>query len=360
MPITEAAHLSVESYSSDTPDHRNPACSRDFGSAIDSMPTPSTSMSFLGPIGSRHEVTTQMITRREAVRLMGSVSIGAWHAATQVGLNFVLSPRAVATKLETAPRLAFGAPKSAERLALIEAFLKRSEGLQNKFEAREHKSDWVMPYRLFHPETIRKAPLVLYLHGSGGLGDDNLKQLSLGNRFGTRVWLLPENQKRFPCYVLVPQTDRGWIRYDFSQQPAKELPGFGDGARLALEIVEGLRGEFHIDERRMYIAGNPMGGAGVWNVLANRPNFFAAAVICCGGESPDDGTGSAATPLWVFHGDRDEVVPVSSSRDRIAARRRVGGHPIYTEYAGVDHDGANRLAFTEPELPKWVFSQRRR
>ena len=65
--------------------------------------TPSTSMSFLGPIGSRHEVTTQMITRREAVRLMGSISIGAWHAATQVGLNFVLSPRAVATKLETAP-----------------------------------------------------------------------------------------------------------------------------------------------------------------------------------------------------------------------------------------------------------------
>jgi hypothetical protein len=43
----------------------------------------------------------------------------------------------------------------------------------------------------------------------------------------------------------------GWIRYDFSQQPAKELPGFGDGARLALEIVDGLRREFHIDERRI-------------------------------------------------------------------------------------------------------------
>jgi predicted peptidase len=245
-------------------------------------------------------------------------------------------------------------------LALIDAFLKRSEGLQNKFEACEHKSEWVMPYRLFHPETNRKAPLVLYLHGSGGLGEDNLKQLSFGNRFGTRVWLLPENQKPFPCYVLAPQTDRGWIQYDFSQQPAKELPGFGDGARLALEIVDGLRREFPIDERRIYIAGNSMGGAGVWNVLANRPNFFAAAVICCGGESPDDGTGSVATPLWDFHADADEVVPVSSSRDRIAARRRAGGRPIYTEYAGVDHDGANRLAFTEPELPRWVFSQRRR
>lgn len=300
-----------------------------------------------------------MITRRKAVRLLGSASVAAWYTATQAGLSFVLSPKAVAIKRDFSPRLAPGEPKSPERLALIDDFLKRSEGLQDKFEAREHKSDWVMPYRLFRPETTRKVPLVLYLHGSGGLGDDNLKQLSFGNRFGTRVWLLPENQKRFPCYVLAPQTDRGWIRYDFSQQPAKELPGFGDGARLALEIVDKLRHEFHIDERRIYVAGNSMGGAGVWNVLANRPDFFAAAVVCCGGESPDDGTGSVATPLWVFHGSADEVVPVSSSRDRIAARRRAGGHPVYTEYAGVDHDGATRLAFTEPELPQWVFSHRR-
>src|SRR3984957_6197974 len=175
-----------------------------------------------------HEVITQMITRREAVRLLGSASAGAWYAATQTGLNFALSPTAVATKLDATPRLAPGAPKSAERLALIDAFLKRSEGLQNKFEAREHKSDWEMPYRLFHPETTRKVPLVLYLHGSGGLGDDNLKQLSLGNRFGTRVWLLPENQKAFPCYVAVPQTDRGWVRYDpdrLAQGEAKMIPG---------------------------------------------------------------------------------------------------------------------------------------
>ena len=178
-----------------------------------------------------------------------------------------------------------------------------------------------MPYRLFHPETIRKAPLVLYLHGSGGLGDDNLKQLSLGNRFGTRVWLLPENQKRFPCYVLAPQTDRGWIRYDFSQQPAKELPGFGDGARLALEIVDGLRREFHIDERRIYIAGNSMGGAGAWNVLANRPNFFAAAVICCGGESPDDGTGSLLRLCGIFTEMPTKLFPCLH---RVTASRRDG------------------------------------
>ena len=68
-----------------------------------------------------------------------------------------------------------------------------------------------MPYRLFRPRETGKAPLILYLHGSGGLGDDNEKQLGLGNVFGTRVWALPENQKRFSCYIVVPQTDRGWV-----------------------------------------------------------------------------------------------------------------------------------------------------
>jgi predicted peptidase len=300
-----------------------------------------------------------MINRREAVRLLGSTAAGAWLAAAEFGFNISVAPNAHASTHDSTPPLAPGAPTSPERLTLIKAFRERSEGLQDKFEPRTHKSDWEMPFRLFRPQATGRLPLMLYLHGSGGLGDDNLKQLQFSNIFGTRLWLLPEHQKRFPCYVLAPQTDRGWIRYDFSQSPAKELPGFGDGNRLALEIVDKLCREFAIDERHIYVAGNSMGGAGAWNMLANRPNYFAAAVICCGGESPDDGTGSVTTPLWDFHGDSDEVVPVATSRDRIAARRRAGGHPIYTEYPGVDHDGATRLAFTEPALPKWVFSQRR-
>jgi predicted peptidase len=162
--------------------------------------------------------------------------------------------------------------------------------------------------------------------------------------------------------VVAPQTDRGWAKYDVSQQgsgPATVLPGLGDGSRLALDVIDGLRREFSIDERRIYVAGNSMGGAGVWNVLAGRPRFFAAAAICCGSKSTEDGTESIDTPLWNFHGDADQNVPVSLSRDRMAARRKAGGHPIYTEYPGVDHDGATGLAFTEPELVKWVFAQRR-
>ena len=218
-----------------------------------------------------------------------------------------------------------------------------------------------MPYRLFRPSAKGKLPLILYLSGSGGLGDDNLKQIGLGNIFGTRVWLLPENQRRFPSFVVAPQTDRGWAKYDFSPQDSgspKVIAGIGDGSRLALDIVDSLRREFPIDERRIYVAGQSMGGAGVWNVLAARPRFFAAAVPCCGSNSMENGTEAIDTPLWAFHGDADKSVPVSLTRDRIAARRKAGGRPFYTEYAGVDHN-CWEWAFTEPELVKWLFAQNR-
>ena len=294
-------------------------------------------------------------TRRQALQIL-SASFAATFAAPAFPHSLLTD-----TVSEAQPPLAHGAPNSQERMELISTFRRRSEGLQDKFEARTHKSDWTMPYRLFRPAAKGKLPLVLYLSGSGGLGDDNLKQIGLGNIFGTRVWLLSENQKQFPCFVVAPQTDRGWAKYDFTQQDSrgpKPVAGLGDGSRLALEIIDSLRHEFSIDERRIYVAGQSMGGAGVWNVIAGRPNFFAAGIVCCGSSSTEDGTEAISTPLWIFHGDADKSVPVSLSRDRVAARRKAGGHPLYTEYAGVDHN-CWEWAFTEPELVQWIAAQKR-
>ena len=299
--------------------------------------------------------STNSTTRREAAKILGSASLAVW-IATHPLLTLA------ATSGDGAPSLAPGSPASAERLALIEDFKKKSDGLEKKYEARTYKSDWAMPYRLFRPEAKGKLPLVIYLHGSGGQGDDNERQLGLGNIFGTRVWLLPENQRAHPCYVLVPQSNRGWVRYDPEKLKKDEyeiVVGPGQGASLALQVIDAVRREFPIDDRRIYVTGQSMGGAGTWNIIASRPAFFAAAVPCCGATSKDDGTGSPETPLWNFHGDSDQVVPVSLSRNRIAARKKAGGNPLSTEYAGVEHN-VWEWAYTEPALVSWMFSQQRK
>jgi predicted peptidase len=65
-----------------------------------------------------------------------------------------------------------------------------------------------MPYRLFVPSNYdakKKYPIVLWLHGGGGRGNDNLKQISGGNLSGTRFWTSAEAQKKYPSFVLAPQ-----------------------------------------------------------------------------------------------------------------------------------------------------------
>jgi predicted peptidase len=287
-----------------------------------------------------------MMTRREALAVLGSMAVGT------LGLPPIQG--------DATPPLAPGAPDSPERMALIEAFRTRSDGIADKFEARTHKSDWTMPYRLFRPNASGRLPLVVYLHGSGGLGTENVKQMGLGNIFGTRVWALPENQKAFPCYVVAPQTDRGWVRYGDpspGDSVARVVPGLGDGARVAFELIDALAKEFPIDRQRIYLTGQSMGGAGAWHMLAQRPSVFAAAVICCGSRSLDD-PAAAKTPLWNFHGAADDTVPVAVSRERIAALRKTGRHPLSTEYAGVGHN-VWQWAYTEPSLVRWAFSKHR-
>lgn len=241
--------------------------------------------------------------------------------------------------------LAPGEPNSPERLALIEQFEKKIAGLDKSFERRTHREvdSWRMPYALFSPSGAGKHPLIVYLHGSGGLGSDNQKQFTGANRFGLLLWALPETQRMQPSFVVAPQTDRGWV---------------GNGAVAVADLVTTLRRELAIDERRVYVLGNSMGGGGTWHLLAHRGELFAAAAPICGSKTGETGGENPRIPVWNFHGDADDTVNVQISRDRIAARRKAGGSPRYTEYRGVGHN-VSRWACTEPALPEWLFAQRR-
>ena len=63
------------------------------------------------------------------------------------------------------------------------------------------------------------------------------------------------------------------------------------------------------------------------------------------------------TPVWVFHGEADPVVPVTESRQMVAALKAAGGNVRYTEYPGVKHESWDN-AYAEPDLFPWLLAQK--
>ena len=209
-----------------------------------------------------------------------------------------------------------------------------------------------MPYRLFIPpgyDSQKTYPLVLWLHGSGGAGTDNIAQISDDQILGTRIWTEPQTQAKHPAFVLVPQNPGDWV---------ERRDALNSRMLLVLGMLDSVKAEFNIDVTRIYIAGQSDGGFGTWNLITQRPDLFAAAIPLCGGGEPRLASRVARMPIWVFHGRRDDVVPVRESRNMVAAIRKAGGHPKYTEYASTGHD-VWILGLTEPELIPWLFTQHR-
>ena len=100
-----------------------------------------------------------------------------------------------------------------------------------------------------------------------------------------------------------------------------------------------------------------MGGGGVWMAVLQQPTFFAAAVPVCATGFPNLVTRQAAQlPVWAFHSDDDHIVPVHHARDMVAAWKKFGGKPKYTEYTGLKHSSWKK-AYTEIEMFDWLFQQ---
>lgn len=233
----------------------------------------------------------------------------------------------------------------------------QAQDVVDGFVARSFKgSDGVsMPYRVFIPDDeARKKPLplVVYLHGGGGAGADNLKQISGGNTLGTHTWTTPEAQRKHPAYVLAPQLPQGeqWAH------PASEA--LSPHADVVRQMIAALTREFSLDADRIYLTGQSLGGQGTWDIISKRVDLFAAAVPLCGNGNASRVAAARRMPIWVFHGAQDPVVPVTGSRQLVAALRAAGSPVKYTEYPDVGHNVWTR-AYVDPALADWLFSQRR-
>ena len=224
-----------------------------------------------------------------------------------------------------------------------------------------------------------KYPLVLLLEGSGERADANksagenrnaIVESPYAQVFGTGFsGQDSENvQEHWPSFVVIPQlvNPARFVDVPGSQGSYTMTPQPNTSLRMTKEIVDTLQLVNHdIDPARLYVTGLSMGGYGTWEAAERWPDYWAAAAPIAGGGDPSKASRLVNLPLWAFHSADDSVVPVSGSRDMIAAIRALGGHPKYTEYSDLGH-GCWLAPYTimgnpspTPDFFSWLFAQRK-
>ena len=199
-------------------------------------------------------------------------------------------------------------------------------------------------YAILKPAKIKpetKYPLLVSLHGSGGRGSKKWQ----GNCAANKVLSQPAMRQKYPCYIIAPTVNRN---QRWSGAPLTAL----------IELVKSSLKKHAIDPTRIYVTGQSMGGAGTYSAIMAEPNLFAAAVPVGGRGQPDQAKKIVHIPIWIFHGELDRVVPTIASRNMVAALKKAGGKPIYTEYAGVRHNSWTP-AYADEKLWVWLFEQKR-
>ncbi len=224
-----------------------------------------------------------------------------------------------------------------------------------------------LPCRILTPINFqigKKYPLVVFLHGAGERGSDNIAQLN----WGADLFLDSTNRVKFPAIVVFPQcaTNDKWAEYnkntnaDSTGYEYKTDAPIKKSLKLVSAFIDTLLASGQIDKSRVYIGGLSMGGFGTYELLWRKPNVFAAAFPICGAMNPARVKDFRKNlPLWIFHGNKDMIIYVANSRLIYNLTKISNPLVRYTEYPGVGHDSWKN-AFAEPELLPWLFSQRQK
>ena len=217
-----------------------------------------------------------------------------------------------------------------------------------------------MPVRVMHPidfDPNQSYPVIVSLHGAGGKGTNNNKQLKDWNK------QLADSARRkaHPCYVVAPQAPELWDKEDLSriQSLIKELPG--------------------VDSDRIYVLGHSMGGHGTYIFIQLAPHYFAAAAPSAGSglrrtEKFIDAEKIRNISIWAFHGDNDRVCPLAKDQKVFDDLTKLGGNMKLTVWKGDGHAVSGKMipgaengttlfstdrCDRETNFMKWLFSQRR-
>lgn len=211
----------------------------------------------------------------------------------------------------------------------------------------------------------KKWPLVVKLHGYNGPNPEYVRWWSADQRHS---FADSEYAGRQGVIFMEPH-GRGNTGY------------LGLGDQDIVRVINLAKRQFNVDEDRVYLMGESMGGGGTWNVASRHPDLFAAiAPIFGGGDyhtflseeqlaglSPlkrflvDKLTsfpmadGLLHMPILVYQGDVDQANNVEFSRYGVRMLQRWGYDVHYVEMPGYEHEDLDVTG----DVIDWFLQHRR-
>ncbi len=212
--------------------------------------------------------------------------------------------------------------------------------LHAKSLSAEITKEVALRYLLYQPphyDTREDWPLLLFLHDEEARGED-MEQLTASGPLG-RIAAGDD----FPFVVASPQCPAGlyW-------------------PELCLELktlIDDLAAAYAIDTSRVYLSGMGMGGYGTWFLAARYPSRFAAIAPMGGGGDWWMVERLKGIPIWAFHGDSDDVVPLIETKVMVNRIRAQGGSARLTVYG--EREYAWSRTYNNSELYRWFLEQHR-
>lgn len=188
-------------------------------------------------------------------------------------------------------------------------------------------------------DETKRYPLVFFLHGAGERGDD--LDLACRHGFMKRV---REQGEAFPFIFIAPQCPAG--KY------------WGCYTESLLAFLDEMCKKLPVDLDRVYLTGLSMGGTGTFMLAMAAPERFAAVAPVCGSGICWYGEQFKDLPIFMYHGDCDEIVPITESITMLRAIHMRGGNAQLHICYGVGHNAWD-VAYSGDELINWLLSHKR-
>ena len=107
--------------------------------------------------------------------------------------------------------------------------------------------------------------------------------------------------------------------------------------RVLVEVLEKVREDYAVDERRILVTGFSMGGHGTWFMSSQHPELFTGAIVMAApvGDIPLDRRG--LIPTYVIHSRDDMVVPFAPAERATAQLETLGRVVRFEDLRGPGH-----------------------